>query len=305
MVPGHGKGNIRKGLMELKHLKTFLYVSRCLNFTKAAEQLNYSQPAVTAQIQALEQELEQTFFFHVGRQTYLTPAGTLLQSYAEQVFAVIDDMRQAFSTLGRPYGSLSIAAYETFCSAYFPVILSEFVRQYPEVKIKLHSHVTNEVIRGVLANEYDMGIISGTFQHPELENVIVAEENLVLVVSEQTAEQYAGSNLLRDLPFLKYRVDGPFSDTMNRFLAKARPTPKSVIEFDSLEAIKQAAIRQLGVALISENLVKKEIETNTLRCIYKDEETKIMTSLIMLRDKAGWPTAKAFQDILLSKWQVL
>lgn len=304
MVPGHGKGRIGKRLMELKHLKTFLYVSRCLNFTKAAEQLNYSQPAVTAQIQALEQELKQTFFFHVGKQTYLTPAGTLLQSYAEQVFAVIDNMQQTFRMLGRPYGSLSIAAYETFCSAYFPAILSEFVRQYPEVEIKLYSHVTNEVIRGVLANEYDMGIISGTFQHPELKNVVIAEENLVLVVSEQIAEQYAGPNLLQDLPFLKYRIDGPFHDTMRQFLAGANLAPKSVIEFDSLEAIKQAAIKRLGIALISENLVKKEIEQKILRCVYQNGRIKIITSLIMLRDKADWSTAKAFQKLLQSMWYV-
>lgn len=295
-----------KGLlfMELKNLKTFLYVSRCMNFTKAAEQLNYSQPAVTVQIHSLEQELNQTFFFHVGKQTYLTPAGSLLKSYAEKIFTVIDDMRQKFSMLGNPYGSLSIAAYETFCSAYFPPIISEFLKHYSEVEIKLYSHVTSEVIRGVLANDYDIGIISGVLNRPEIESFTVAEENFVLVVSEKAAKQYHGKEIFKSLPFLKYRIDGPFLDAMNKFLTKSKFEPKSIIEFDSLEAIKQAAIKQVGIALISENLVKDEIRKGNLRCLYKDKEVKIITSLIMLRDKVNWPTAKAFREILQSMWRV-
>ncbi|MDU2240866.1 MAG: LysR family transcriptional regulator [Paenibacillus sp.] len=289
--------------MELRNLKTFQHAAACLNFTKTAEQLNFSQPAVTAQIQSLEQELSQSLFLRVGKKTYLTPAGEILKKYTDELFLIIDNINHTFYNLSNPNGNLTIAAYETFCTNYFPPIISEYLKNYENVNIKMFSCPSNDVIQGIESNKYDIGIISGELVRNEIENVVVADEDLVLVVSSELYQQYPVEKIVTEFPFIRYRIDGHFNDMMKAFMMESKLTPSKIIEFGSLEAIKRAVLNKIGIALISQNLVKREMMNGDLVSIRLTEKSiKVRTSLILLKEKADWATVKTFSEFVQSMW---
>ncbi|OCA82073.1 LysR family transcriptional regulator [Pseudobacillus wudalianchiensis] len=289
--------------MELRNLKTFQTAAEFLNFTKAAEHLNFTQPTVTAQIQSLEQELNQQLFMRVGKKTYLTPAGKMLRKYTDQLFVIIEEIESSFAELGTPHGSLKIAAPEIYCTNYFPSLISEYLKTYPDVQVKLISCNSNEVMKGIETDLYDIGIIAGEVSKSGIKNIFLEEEDLILVVSKRLYETYSTEQLLTEFPFIKYRIDGNFDALAKKYLHNSKFYPKKIIEFGSEEAIKRAVLNQTGIALLASNLVKKEIMNNELVPIRLTEENfTFKTSLIVLEEKANLVTFKSFCDVLQSLW---
>ena len=97
--------------MELRLLRTFQCVASCLNFSKAAEMLNFSQPTVSTQIQMLEEELGQKLFVHVGKKTYLTPEGTILKEDADRILCMAEEVSLKFQSMTNTTRILKIAAH--------------------------------------------------------------------------------------------------------------------------------------------------------------------------------------------------
>lgn len=289
--------------MELRNLKTFQLAAEYLNFTKAAQELNFTQPTVTAQIQALEQELNQQLFMRVGKKTFLTPAGEILKHYTDQIFGLIAEIESALAELSLPQGKISIAASETFCTHYFPPILSHFMKAHPNIQIKLISCHTPQVIEGITRNEFDIGIISGTLQKSGITSLLIAEEEMLLIVSKQLYNKYSVEELIHEFPFIKYQIDGAFEETMQKFMQTANFNPTKVIDFNSLEAIKRAVLNHVGIGLISENLVKKEILDGELVSLpLTKNPVKINTSLITLEEKSKIASIKSFIDVVQTMW---
>lgn len=292
------------GFMELRNLKTFQLAAEHLNFTKAAQELNFTQPTVTAQIQALEQELNQQLFLRIGKKTHLTPAGEILKEYTDQIFHLIDKVETALSELSNPHGNLTIAASETFCTNYFPAIISEYLKLYANVQIKLLSCHTNEVIKGIEANQFDIGIISGELKKNGISNIVIMDqEELVLVVSAELYNRLTPDQLLEEYPFIKYRIDGHFDVLIKQYMQEMKWNPCKIIEFGSLEAVKRAALNQIGIGLVTNNLAKKELNEGTLIALkMTDRPVKVTTSLITPEIKANLSTIKTFTELVLSMW---
>lgn len=289
--------------MELRNLKTFQLAATHLNLTKAAQELNFTQPTVTAQIQSLEQELNQQLFLRVGKKTFLTQAGEILKHYTDQIFVLIEETESALTELSLPHGKLIIAASETFCTNYFPPIISQYMKNHPNVHIKLLSCHTREVMEGIVANKFDIGIISGTLNKSGITNIMIAEEDLVLVVSKHLYIQYSVDQLLNEFPFIKYRIDGVFEDQMQKYMQEANLSPPKMIEFGSLEAIKRAVLNQIGIGLISKNLVKREIMDGELIALQlTSKPVQVQTSLITLEEKTKMINIKTFIDVVQLMW---
>lgn len=294
--------------MELRNLKTFQTAAEHLNFTKTAKILNFSQPTVTSQIRALEKELKNPLFFRIGKRTYLTPHGKVVKQYADQIFATIDEMNQELSKKNRPASSrLVIAASETFCTHYFPMIIRKFLHETPEVGIKLVSCYSKDVIAGIDSNDFDIGIISGTYRKSGITNIVIADhEDLVLIVSKALYEKYPLSDILDRQPFIKYEIDGPFEQQMQHYIQEAGIKSKKVIESSSLEAVKSAVMNDIGVGLISRNLVKKELAVHQLYEISLNRQpVKIKTSLIIAASKLSDCSTMRLISIIERDWNAI
>ena len=164
--------------MEIRNLRTFQLAAKYLNFTTVASELNYSQPTISSQIKLLEQELGQSLFTHVGKKTYLTPAGELLKEYVDQIIQLVEDAEDAFSNYSFPSGHLYVAGYESFCTNIFPQVLSKYLTFHNNVDIKLCSCSRSRAIKGVMDNKYDLSIISGSVDDPSMECIYLSEERL-------------------------------------------------------------------------------------------------------------------------------
>lgn len=294
--------------MELRNLKTFQSAAELLNFTKAAKALNLSQPAVTAQIRALEKEIGHPLFFRIGKQTFLTTYGITVKQYADRVFLLIEDMERELSQKNQSDNSrLVIAASETFCTHYFPPIIRKYLSEFPDAGIKLVSRYSNEVISGIDQNEFDIGIITGTYRKSGITNVVISEqEDLILVVSKKLYNKYSSEEILSRIPFIRYEIAGPFQLQMQQYMQEAGAQPNHIIESSSLEAVKSAVLNDIGTGLISRNLVSKELRDGLLIEIRLNKKpVKIKTSLIIATSKLSHPGTLRLIQLIEKNWNTI
>ncbi|MDR7316800.1 LysR family transcriptional regulator [Brevibacillus nitrificans] len=158
--------------MELRQLKTFHVVAECLNLTKAAEILRYSQPTITLQIQALERDIGHTLLNRVGKRTFLTPTGKLLKKHTDRLFQNLEELEQDLRRLEKPIGKLIVAAPEFYCSYYVSQLLSIYLNLHPQVQMKLLCYNSKETIKLVEANQADIGIVAGKCNRSGIEDEI-------------------------------------------------------------------------------------------------------------------------------------
>lgn len=289
--------------MELRHLKTFAIAAEHLNFTRAAEILNFTQPTVSSQIQALEQELGQSLFFRINKRLSLTPAGKKLQAHANDLLSIVQKIEDEFAELAQPNGNLVIAAAEVYCTEYLLPITTEYIKNHPNVNIEILSRQTSNVIKGVRNKEYDIGIISGEIQDNTISNTLLEEEELLLVVSKALHEKYPIDRLLTELPFMKFRADSDFQKKMDIFIDKLPFVPNKTILVESEKAIKRGIIQQKGLGIMSSSYVKKDLEEGKLVALRLfDEKVIVKTSLITLQENLQLNTLRSLCEMIQFVW---
>ncbi|MFB5661184.1 LysR family transcriptional regulator [Alteribacillus sp. HJP-4] len=286
--------------MNIRNLKTFLSASSHLNFTRTAEELNFAQPTVTAQIHSLEKELNQKLFYRINNKIILTPAGEILKEKAEKLLEVIEEINEDFEALYDPYGEVRVAASEFYCTHYFPQIIANYNELHSANFLALHSCHSNDVIDGVYSNHYDIGIISGVLSSEAVHNIILEEEELLLVCSPALL---TNSTPISELTYIHYKVEGHYKREMDRFLHDIDLQPATKIEIGSEEGVKRAIINKMGLGLVSQNLVKHELRKGLLvKVPLEAPPITIETSLICLKDKAEEPNIKSLKNLIINHW---
>ena len=148
--------------MENFRLKVFRTVAEQASFRKASERLNLSQPAVSQQVHALEEELGVTLFDRSGNRVRLTPAGTVLLKYARRGAQLAREAVEALAKIeGEPRGELRLGASTTVAQYILPRILGAFQKQYPQVALSVTSGNTEHIVEVLLRGGIEMGIIEG------------------------------------------------------------------------------------------------------------------------------------------------
>lgn len=283
--------------MELRHLKTFHVVAECLNLTKAAEILRYTQPTISLQIQALEQDIGHTLLNRVGKRTFLTPTGKLLKKHTDKLFQNLDELEQDLRRLEKPYGNLTIAAPEFYCSYYLSQLLSIYVKVHPQVQMKLLCYNSKETIKLVESNRADIGIVAGKCNRPGIEEILIDQEDLVLVASPLLVKSRSAEELFAEHPFITYDLEGVIRECLEEIGCK----PLWTIECGSEEAIKRAVMSQTGIALISDVMIEKEVRQGTLQVLHRFPK-RLLTYLIYPRDQRDDSTVSSFVDVVLDVW---
>ena len=145
--------------MDLDQLHTFLEIVRLKSFSKAAQTCFRTQPAVSAQVRQLEQDLNAPLFERLGTKIALTPAGHIFADYAEQILELRKRAQYAINELDRvPRGELVIAANEATCIYVLPRVFFEFKKQYPNVQVLVDRSYGSRVVEAVVDNQADFGI---------------------------------------------------------------------------------------------------------------------------------------------------
>jgi LysR family transcriptional regulator, low CO2-responsive transcriptional regulator len=290
--------------LNLHQLATFQVVAKHCSFVRAAEELHFSQPAVSAQIRHLEEKLGVKLFDQVGRKTYLTLAGKELYEYSEKIFSVMEETIEVMEALRSPdYGRLSVGADTTVGTYVIPNLLGKFHQIYPDVEISLEVLNHALLVDALQNNHVDMAIMG---KAPSEVPVVIepfAQNELVLVAAP--THRLAGisditfAELAREHFLLREPGSGTRSALEATFQEAGYPL-KISMQVGNNSAIKQGVAAGLGIALISRVALDMELETD--RLVILDVEgfpIERQWRLVHLKGKHLSAPALAFKSFLL------
>jgi len=255
-------------IMDIRGLEVFLSVAKHLNYTRAGEELNLSQPSVSIRIKQLEDELGMKLFEQLGKKVALTDAGLLLVPHARRVIAAIEDAKQALGELqGLERGSLRIGASTTPGMYLIPQIIARFKERYPKIEIHLGIKDTKQVEEGVIRNEFDFGFVGGHLVGDEVDVVAWITDQLVLVVGLKHPLAKKKSIKVADLrkeKFILRELGSATRSTIASHLQKSNLAVQTVMEMENPESVKKAVQSGLGIAFISKFAVETELKAKSL-----------------------------------------
>jgi DNA-binding transcriptional LysR family regulator len=295
--------------MELRQLQTFLKVAEHLNFTRASEALNYAQSSVTAHVAALEAELGVLLFERLGKRIVLTEAGIRLRTYADQLLRLADEAATAVRAFEEPAGTLVIGTPESLCTYRLPMVLRAFRQRHPNVQIVFKPGICTELKRDISEGLLDLSFVLEEAQEgPPLEFEPLIPEELLLLAApdhplaarpELTPQDLEGETLLVTEPYCTYRT------LWERQLMVAKVRPATVMEFASVEAIKQCTMEGIGITVLPAVAVQAELRQGRLRVLpWSWDGVQMITQMVWHRDKWQSPALQAFLAITRQTLQV-
>src|SRR2546429_4936307 len=290
--------------LNLHQLATFQVVARHCSFVRAAEELHFSQPAVSAQIRHLEKSLGVKLFDQIGRKTHLTQAGEELYNYSQKIFILIDETVETMEALRSPHsGRLSVGADTTVGTYVIPGLLGKFHQIYPDVEISLDVVNRAALVEALVNNRIDMAIVGRV---PDDIPVVIepfAPNELVLVASpghRLAGHQSVPLTELAKEHFLLREIGSGTRAALETVLQEAGIPLQVNMQVGNNSAIKQGVAAGLGIALISRVALDMELETRRL-IILDVEGFPIVRQwrIVHLKDKYLSATARAFKSFLL------
>lgn len=299
----------RSVIMEFKQLKSFIIVAETLSFSKTAEILNFAQSSISEQIRLLEKELGCKLFERLGRNICLTNEGRRFLLYAEKILNLCNEAKQCVAESLIPIGSLTIAMAETLCVFRLSELFKEYFSRYPNVDVKLQIGNCEDFPHMLRKNKVDIAftlddervysdIVSKTLLH---EPLVVISSNIDALARRDMVEvfEFEGKNLILTQRGCSYR------DSFERFLSSANVRPNSILELESIEAIKQYVISGFGISFLPRIAVEKEIKNGKLVEI-KYNGPKFYTSAQILYHKDKWlsPALQAILDMSSERFKV-
>lgn len=249
-------------------LEVFVTVVEKGNFTRAAEELRMTQPAVSQYIQSLERTVGAKLLERTNKYVRLNQAGEIVFHHAKDILGKYTRMQSLVDDLlDRASGDLSIAASYTFGEYVLPHILAYLRKEYPLIRPRINIGNTTEVAEMILNHQADIGIVEGEYHHDKLHIEAFAEDDLFIIVPNE--ERYAGMNAihLSELSDETWIVRESGSGTRNaaeRMFVRWGFHPEHKVEFGSTQLIKESVEAGLGVTLLSHWAVRKEISLGTL-----------------------------------------
>lgn len=306
MSARHGEG-VRAVL--LQHLLTFCRVVESGSFTRAGELLNLSQPAVTRQVAALEAEIGQPLLDRQGRHFHLTPAGEVVYEQGRRVVGILEQLRNEVAHLSDPnQGQVSIACVTTTGLFTLPTLLTEFSKEYPDVRFRVWSGRIPGVIDRVLNGEADLGLVTMPVSHSRLDSIPLFQEPVILVAAPGLAERLPKPlkpEHLAELDMILYQSPSRFRTVVEAHLEAAGVVPRVAMEFDNHEAVTTMVVLGYGVAMVPLAAVVEELESGQLVELQVENLPPLQrtTCLILRRDQPTRPQAAGnFINLVLDRY---
>lgn len=295
-----------------RRLQVFYTVARQLSFTKAAEQLFMTQPAVTFQIKQLEEHFSARLFERSHGRISLTPVGRLVLDYAERILGLSEEMQTRVAELtGAISGPLLLGASTTIAEYVLPRILGEFKVAHPLV----HVHLTvgnSEMIEGRIADHaLDLGLIESPSHLPGLASEVCCEDELVLICSPAhpfaksaavTPQQLAGE------PYVSRELGSGTREFMDQYLRQCEVAPEDldvVMELGSPEAIKGVVETGMGISIVSRATVARELKLGSLAAVPLEPRLIRTFSLVHPREKFRSKLLTTFADFATARMKQL
>jgi LysR family cyn operon transcriptional activator len=256
--------------MELRQVQYFLAVAKHESFTRAADHVCVSQPSLSVQIGALEEELGTKLFDRLGRKVALTQAGELFRQHAERALHDLEQAAHVMQELqGAKRGRLSVGTLSTVNSYLIAPLVSRFKQRFPEIHLQIHAQPSTDIVNGILANQLDLGICLLPLAHPQLHTTALFEERLVLVAPASTKSLKPRLRMqdLATLPLILMPIDYCLRKMVEGQCAKAGVHPQVSLEMSSPEGILQAVSEGAGMTILPELYVRLRLPYGSLQVV--------------------------------------
>jgi DNA-binding transcriptional LysR family regulator len=289
--------------MDLDQLHTFLEIVRLKSFSKAAQTCFRTQPAISAQVRQLEQELNTTLFERLGTRISLTMAGRIFADYSAQILELRKQAQNTINELERtPRGELVIAANEATCIYVLPRVFSEYKKEFPNVQLLVDRSYGAKVVEAVLDNLADFGIAQLPIDEKRLQVVKIHADEIKLLTPPDHPLAKARFVLPADLK--GYQLLLPKSGTtrmkLNVWLEPVEDEYQVSMELDSTEMMKRFVMAGLGLSFLAASHFQEEVDSGRLKGISLGPEPMTRkVGLIYRKDKALSKAALGFIRVTL------
>jgi DNA-binding transcriptional LysR family regulator len=276
-----------------RRLQVFHTVARLLSFTKAAETLHMTQPAVTFQVRQLEEYFNTRLFDRTHNRISLTDAGERVYQYADRIFELYTDMENSVREMtGEIRGALTIGASTTIAEYMLPSLLGDFGNRYPEVTIHLRVSNSDGIVTMVENNSIDLGVVEAPVGNKNLVVEVCRMDQLVAIVPPnhdlEGRESVEFSELLK-YPFICREEGSGTREVINEYMAKHLKSCDTglnvTMELGSPEAVKGAVEAGMGVSVVSRATIHKELKLNTLSAISLEPQMERPFSFVHQKQK--------------------
>lgn len=288
----------------LNQLQIFLKVAETESVTRAAEELNLTQPAVSIQLKNFQDQFDIPLTEVIGRKLYITDFGKEIARAAENVLNEVHSINYKTSAhKGQMAGRLKISVVSTG-KYLMPYFLTGFLKQHQEVELTMDVTNKSRVIESLEKNEVDFSLVSIIPEQMLVNKIDLLENKLVLVGNKETRvhKDETARELFSRLPLI-YRESGSGTrQTMERFIDRHHLKVKRKMQLTSNEAVKQAVLAGLGYSIMPMIGIKNELRSNQMKIIpVKGLPIKTMWQLIWLKGKNLSPVASAFANYIVKE----
>ncbi len=284
-------------------MEAFYWVIKKGSFTKAAEELNVTQPAVTIQVKALENSLNLKLVQQVGKRIQLNEAGELLYQYAEKIFDLVNEAEEKmrdFKKLIR--GTLRIGTTKNYARYIMPSILSEFQKRFPRIKVILEEGNSESMARSVVEMKNELAIIAQLNLDRKIKSKFFSTVEFVLVASPEhpfsKRERVSLRELNEEPVILREKGSGSREAILRKF-QEYGIWPSVIIEASSLDFIVEYVKQNKAVSFMFQPDIQEELEMGTLRVIPLEEGDIIFfTEIIYHSERSLSPPGQAFLNMV-------
>lgn len=287
--------------MDFDQLETFLEVARHASFSRAAEKRFRTQPAISSQIRALEEEIGARLFDRSGGKVALTAPGKVFQKYAEEALAARKTVIASLAEMERvPRGEIVVGANEATCLHILPEVFAEFKKLYPSVGVHISRLERAKILESVIDNSVDFGVVSTPVDDKRLTVVSIHRDELVIIAPPRhplsRMKEVTVADVVR-FPLLLPKV-GRTRDTIENLFDERQLKPRISMELDSSEVLKRFVAADVGIGFIAKSNVLEDVKAGALAAMpLADASIRRELALVFRKDKALSRAALAFIEI--------
>lgn len=295
--------------LNLKQLKVFYFVARNLSFTRAAKELFITQPAVTKQIEALEQHCETRLFLREKNALALTEAGAVLYSYTERIMRLAFEAEQAVSNLRRnPHGVLRLGTTKTFARYLLPPYILRFHELFPRIRIQLDEGSSQDMAAGVLHGRNDVAVVGRIPYDGDLEvRAFPGHEADQLVLAVPPGHRLAGRESvpieeIRDDPLVLREKGSGVRRLILERLEQKGIVPNILLEAGNADFLKELIGKGAGIGIMGMISIVEEVQTGRLVPVpLASEEFVIHIDVLLPREGYRPLAVRSFLEMLFGE----
>ncbi|WP_338586738.1 LysR family transcriptional regulator [Paenibacillus sp. Y5S-9] len=292
--------------MEIRQLKTFWTLASTCSFSQTAELLSYVPSTITMQIKSLEEELGVKLLDRLGKKVVLTDAGQQFLPYATKILNDVEEAKCISSQHGELAGTVVIGADEVLCAYLLPALFKRFRADYPGVRLLFRPLSGQELKSSLREGHADVVfVLDEPMNSKDLQSEFLKDETFQMVVSPDHMLASRSALVLDDFHkqhFLLTEKNCSYRTYFDQSITKKGADALTELEFHSVEAIKQCVVAGLGIALLPEMALKKELSDGEVVALPWDlSDVSFSAQMLWHREKWISPSMAAFMEVAKSE----